>query len=72
MLGFGVVHIIGVDPREAQVGDLVVKINQSGFGVHAQIWVKIHGRARGWSNSAQFQCLTPTTLVLGRKTLSQE
>lgn len=54
MLGFGVVHIIGVDPREAHVGDLVVKINHGGFGARAQIWVKIHGRARGWSNGAQF------------------
>jgi hypothetical protein len=52
MLGFGVVHIIGIDPREAHVGDLVVKINHNGFGTHAQIWVKIHDGARGWSNNA--------------------
>jgi hypothetical protein len=34
-LDLGVVHIIGIDPKEAQVGDLVVKINHSGFGAHA-------------------------------------
>jgi hypothetical protein len=35
MLGFGVVHIISIDPGEALVGDLVVKINHSGFGARA-------------------------------------
>jgi hypothetical protein len=42
MLRFGVVHIIGIDLGEAHVGDLVVKINHSGFDACAQIWVKIH------------------------------
>jgi len=56
MFGFGVLHIIDIDPREIQVGDLAIKINHNGFGTHAQIWVKIHDGARGWSNNAQFQC----------------
>jgi hypothetical protein len=56
MLGFGVVHIIGINPREASVGDLVVKINHNGFGANANIWVKIHDGVGRWSNGAQFQC----------------
>jgi hypothetical protein len=35
---------------------LVVKIKHSGSGANAQIWVKIHDGAKGWSNGGQFQC----------------
>jgi hypothetical protein len=29
--GFGVMNIVGIDPRETLVGNLVVKINHKGF-----------------------------------------
>jgi len=35
MFGFGVVRIIGIDPKETQVGDLAIKINHNGFGTCA-------------------------------------
>jgi hypothetical protein len=30
-LGFGVVHLVGIDPDAAKVGDIVVEITHSGF-----------------------------------------
>jgi hypothetical protein len=35
MFGFWVVHIIGIDPKETQVGELAIKINHNGFGTYA-------------------------------------
>ncbi len=54
--GFGVVNILGIDLREALVGDLVVKINHRGFDMKAQVWMKICDGAAEWNRVAQFQC----------------
>jgi hypothetical protein len=40
-LGFGVVTIVEVSPYEAQVGDIVVELMDSGFWSKAQVWVKM-------------------------------
>jgi hypothetical protein len=34
-LGFGVVRLVGIDPDEARVGDIVVEIAHSGFYTRA-------------------------------------
>jgi len=39
--GFGIIAIIGVNPNEAQAGDIVVELMQDG--------------ARGWVSGARFQ-----------------
>jgi hypothetical protein len=49
---FGVVSIVGINPREALIGDLVVKINHKRFDTHAQVWIKICDRARKWNKVA--------------------
>jgi hypothetical protein len=33
VLGFGVVRIVGIDPREAEVGDLAIKIHHRRFDI---------------------------------------
>ncbi len=35
ILGFGIVVIMGVNPNEAQVGDVVMEIAHNGFCTHA-------------------------------------
>jgi hypothetical protein len=48
------VSIMGIDRREALVGDLVVKINHRGFDTKAQVWMKIHDGIGKWNKVAQF------------------
>ncbi len=52
--GFSVVRIMGIDPREAKVGDMEAKIHHKGFDTHAQVWIKIHDGLGEWVNIAQF------------------
>jgi hypothetical protein len=52
--GFGVVSIVGIDPKEAKVGNLVVKIHHKGFDTQAQVWIKIRDATKKWINIAQF------------------
>jgi hypothetical protein len=52
MHGFGVVNIVGINPNEALIGDLVVKIHHKGFDTHAQIWIKVHNGIREWNRVA--------------------
>jgi hypothetical protein len=47
--GFGVVNIVGIDPRETQVGDLAVKINHKRFDTHAQVWIEIFDGTKKWN-----------------------
>jgi hypothetical protein len=46
------VSIVGINPREALVGDLVVKINHRGFDTKAQVWMKIHDGIGKWNKVA--------------------
>ncbi len=52
--GFGVVKIMGIDPREVKVGDMEAKIHHKGFDTQVQIWIKICNGTREWVNIAQF------------------
>jgi hypothetical protein len=31
----------GINPSETKIGDLAIKINHNGFGMHVQVWIKI-------------------------------
>jgi hypothetical protein len=48
-LGFGVVKLVRIDPDEARVGDIVIKIAHNGFYTRAQVWLKVVNGARGWT-----------------------
>jgi hypothetical protein len=54
-LGFGVVRLVGIDPDEARVGDIVVEVAHSGFYTRAQVWVKVIDGARGWVSTSDLQ-----------------
>jgi len=54
-LGFGVMRLVGVDPNEAKVGDIVVELAHSGFFTHAQVWLKVIDGAGGWVSTSKLQ-----------------
>jgi hypothetical protein len=47
--------LMGINPDEAQIGDVVVEIIQNGFYTCAQVWVKIRNGARGWESTLELQ-----------------
>jgi len=55
LLGFGVVTLVGVDPDEARVGDIVVEIAHNGFYTRAKVWLKVKDGARGWVSISELQ-----------------
>ncbi len=54
-LGFGVVRLVGIDPDEARVGDIVVEVAHSGFITRAQVWLKVIDGAGGWVSTSELQ-----------------
>jgi hypothetical protein len=54
-LGFGVVSIVGIDPNQARVGDIVVEVVHSGFYTRAEVWVKVVNGTRGWASTSHLQ-----------------
>ncbi len=54
-LGFGVVRLVGIDPNEARVGDIAVKVAHSGFYTRARVWLKVFDGARGWTSISDSQ-----------------
>jgi len=48
LLGFEVVTLLGIDPEEAQVGDIAVEVAYNGFYTHAKVWLKVKDGAKGW------------------------
>jgi hypothetical protein len=54
-LGFGVITLVGIDPEEAQVGDVAVEIAHSGFHTRAKVWLKVRNGARGWVSVSELQ-----------------
>jgi hypothetical protein len=54
-LGFGVVRIVGIDPDEARVGDIAVKVTHSGFYTRARVWLKVIDGERGWAATSDLQ-----------------
>jgi hypothetical protein len=53
--GFGVVTIVGIDPKAAHIGDIAVEIAHSGFHTRAEVWVKVSNGPRGWVSTSQLQ-----------------
>jgi hypothetical protein len=54
-LGFGVVTLVGIDPDEARVGDVVVEVAHNGFFTRAEVWLKVSDGARGWASTLVLQ-----------------
>jgi hypothetical protein len=54
-LGFGVVTLVGVDPDEARIEDIVVEVAHSGFYTRAEVWLKVRDGAREWASTAELQ-----------------
>jgi hypothetical protein len=52
-LGFGVVRLVGIDPDQARVGDIVVEVAHSGFYTNARVWLKVADGARGWACTSE-------------------
>jgi hypothetical protein len=51
-LGFGVVRLVGIDPDEARVGNIVVEVIHSGFYTRARVWLKVIDGTRGWASTS--------------------
>jgi hypothetical protein len=49
------VRVIGIDPDEARVGDIVVEVAHSGFYTRARVWLKVIDGARGWAATSDLQ-----------------
>jgi hypothetical protein len=54
-LGFGVITLVGIDPEEAQVGDVAIEIAHSGFHTRAEVWLKVGNGADGWVSVSELQ-----------------
>jgi len=54
-LGFGIVRIVGINPDQARVKDIVVEVSHSGFYTSAQVWVRVTNGARGWAWTSELQ-----------------
>jgi hypothetical protein len=54
-LGFGVVIVVGIDPDEAQVGDVAIEVAHSGFYTRAEVWLKVRDGTRGWASTSELQ-----------------
>jgi len=54
-LGFGVITLVGIDPEEARIGDVVVEIAHSGFHTRAEVWLKVRNGTEGWVSVSQLQ-----------------
>jgi len=54
-LGFGVVNLVGIDPDEARVGDVAVKVAHSGFYTRAEVWLKVRHGASDWVSIFELQ-----------------
>jgi len=55
LLGFGVVTLVGIDPEEARVGDIVVEVAHSGLYMRAKVWLKVRDGVRGWVSTSELQ-----------------
>jgi hypothetical protein len=48
------VHIMGINLRQAQIANLAMKINHSGFRRCTLVWNEVYDGVGGWRNVAQF------------------
>jgi len=53
LLGFGIVILVGINPNEAQIGDVAVEKIHNGFYTRVHVWVKIRNGARGWESTSE-------------------
>jgi hypothetical protein len=51
MLGFGIMIVVGVNPNEARIGDVVVEIAHNGFCTCAQVWMNRKDGIGGWETT---------------------
>jgi hypothetical protein len=54
-LGFGVVSIIGIDPDQARIRDIAIKVVHSGFYTRTEVWVKVVNGTRGLASTSHLQ-----------------
>jgi hypothetical protein len=59
---------VGIDPEQARVGDIAVKVAHSGFYTHAQVWLKVIDGARGWASPQNYRRNFTTPPILRRVT----
>jgi hypothetical protein len=52
-LGFGAITLVGIDPEEARIGDIVVEIAHSGFHTRAKVWLRVRNGTEGWMSISQ-------------------
>jgi hypothetical protein len=55
LLGFGIMILMGINPNEAHIGDVAVKITHNGFYTRVQVWVKIRNGVGGWESTSDLQ-----------------
>jgi hypothetical protein len=53
--GFGVVTIVGIDPKAARIGDIAIEIAHSGFHTRVEVWLKVSNGSRGWVSTSRLQ-----------------
>jgi len=51
--GFGVVTIVGIDPKAARIGDIAIEIAHSGFHTRVEVWLKVSNGSRGWVSTSR-------------------
>jgi hypothetical protein len=54
-LGFGVITLVGIDPKVARVGDVIVEVAHNGFHTRAKVWLRVRNGADGWVSIPQLQ-----------------
>ncbi len=54
-LGFGVVRIVGIEPCQARIGDIVVEVTHSGYFTRARVLLKAIDGADEWTCTSEFQ-----------------
>jgi hypothetical protein len=54
-LGFGVVTLVGIDPKVTRVGDIAVEIAHSGFHTRVEVWLRVRNGADGWVSISQLE-----------------
>jgi len=52
-LGFGVITLVGIDLKEARIGDVAVEIAHSDFHTCAEVWLKVRNGTEGWVSVSQ-------------------
>jgi len=52
-LGFGVITLVGIDPKEARIRDIAVEIAHSGFHTRVEVWLNVRNGTEGWMSVSQ-------------------